>query len=171
MKKIKFLLVFGILIGLFSCAKEQTDLNANSIVTENGQISKKLVNDPLFENFDKAYYEMSQDLLKYSGEIIDREKSKKLNEDYKAGKFKTVQEFVIAKEKIGFTDFYKRTKTRLYALKTREDLYVKYPELKTLPLKTFLKFYHENRKYKLSSIDYNIHLDKIKEERKQESLK
>ena len=69
MKKIKILVFYGILIGFFSCSKDQTKVN--SIVDENGQISKELVNDSLFVKFDKADYEVRQDFLNYAGEQID----------------------------------------------------------------------------------------------------
>jgi hypothetical protein len=171
MKKTKTILVFGVLIGLFSCAKELTELNSNSIVNENGQISKNLAKDPLFVKFDKANYEMSLDLLKYSREVVDVKKSKKLNNDFRNKKFKTIEEFAIAKEKIGFTDFYNRSKRQLFAIKTREELYAKYPELQTIPAKSFFTFYYENRKYKITSAVYNNHLDKLRQKRKSENLK
>jgi hypothetical protein len=141
------------------------------MITENGQISKNLANDPLFNKFDKADYEVRQDFLKYAGEKIDWEKSSKLNQDFKARKFKTFQEFAIAKEKVGHKDFIKRQKTRFNAFKAKDDLYAKYPELKTLPLSTFLKFFRENSRYKLSSEDFNIHLEKMKTERNNKETK
>ncbi len=163
MKKIKILVFYGILIGFFSCSKDQTKVN--SIVDENGQISKELVNDSLFVKFDKADYEVRQDFLNYAGEQIDWEQSSKLNQDLKAGKFKTFQEFAIAKEQAGHKDFIKRSKNQLNALKAKDDLYSKYPELKTIPVNTFLKFFRENSKYELSNEDLNNHREKLKEER------
>jgi hypothetical protein len=140
-------------------------MKVNSIVDENGQISKELVNDSLFVKFDRADYEVRKDFLNYAGEEVDWKTSSKLNQDLKAGKFKTFQEFALAKEKAGHRDFIKRTKTRLNALKAKDDLYNKYPELKTIPMNTFLKFFRENSAYELSNLDLNNHREKLKEER------
>lgn len=171
MKKIHFSLLSSIfLMLLFSCSKEQPDLKTNSIVNADGQISKNLVNDPLYKKFDKANYEMKQDFLKYAGEKVDWEKSSQLNKDLKAKKFKTFREFEIAKEKIGYRDFHKRTKTKLYAILTKEELFLKYPELKKLPLKTFLDFHNANSQFELTPNDFSNHLEKIKKLRTQQSL-
>jgi hypothetical protein len=147
---------------LFSCSKEQPEWITNSIVNADGQISKNLVNDPLYKKFDKANYEMKQDFLKYAGEKVDWEKSSQLNKDLKAKKFKTFREFEIAQEKIGYRDYHKRTKTKLYAILTKEELFQKYPELKTLPLKTFLDFHKSNSRFELTPEDFSKNLEKIK---------
>lgn len=163
MKKIDILTIYCILIGFFSCSKDQTKVN--SIVDENGHISKELVNDPLFLIFDKADYEVRQDFLNYGSEQVDWEKSNKVNQDLKAGKFKTFREFAIAKEQAGYKYFIKRSTTRSNALKSKDDLFSKYPELKTIPLNTFLKFFRENSRYELSNEDLNSNREKLKVER------
>lgn len=170
MKSTKLLLLFGVTLLLFSCAKDQTELNQNSIVNQDGQISKNLANDPLFKIFDKANYEISQDLVNYSGEQIDRVKNEQLNKDARNHKFKNFKEFALAKEKIGYRDYNKRTRNHLYAIKTRNDLYNKYPELKSISSRKFFDFYYSNRNYKISQAGFNTYLAKIKEERRQRSL-
>ena len=171
MKKINFLLTFGVLIALFSCSKEKSkeQSSTQTIVNENDQIFTYLVNDPLFKKFDKAYYEMNLDLLKYSNITVDRAESEKINDDLRSFKFKTIKEFAGAKEKIGYSDYYKRRITQFNALKTKRDLFYKYPELKQIPLKNFMTFYNKNRKYKISSIDIEKHLEKSKDKEKQKS--
>lgn len=167
MKKIKFLLSLGVLTILLSCSKEQSNVNLDSIITENGQISKTVANDSLFVELDKALYEVNLNFLKYSNVKVDKEKSDKLIQDLRDHKFKNMTEFSLANEKIGNTDHLKRRKAQIKAIKAKEDLFKKYPELKTIPFKRFFEFYKENRKYKMSQTEINNNLEKLKEEREQ----
>lgn len=169
MKKTSFLLSFWFLIVLLSCSKEKSKEQSirETIVTKNGQISESLINDPLFKKFDKANYEMNLDLLKYSGTIVDRIKSEKINEDLRNHKFKTLKEFAIAKEKIGYTDYHKRREKLFNVLKAKKLLFDKYPELKHVSSRNFLAFYNKNRKHEITSRDLKNSLEKTKDEKKQ----
>lgn len=168
MKDIKLLLTIGLFVAFFSCSKEkskdQSSPKRSSIITENGQISKNLADDSLFVKFDKANYEMNIDFIKHSSNKVDREKSKKVNNDLRNHKFKTLKEFAIAKEKIGYSDYYKRRQILFNFLKTKKDLFNKYPELVNSKQSVFLAFYDQNRMYKISSEDFYDHLQISKEE-------
>ena len=170
MKNIKFLLTVGLLVALFSCSKEkskdQSSPKRNLIITENGQISKNLAVEPLFINFDKANYEMNLDFMKHSSNKVDRDKSEKVNDDLRNQKFKSLKEFAIEKEKIGYIDYYKRREIIFNFLKAKKDLFNKYPELINNKQSVFLAFYDQNKKYKLSLDDFYNHLQISKEERK-----
>lgn len=167
MKKSSFLPCFWILVLLLSCSKEKSKEQSTreTIVTENGQISTFLINGPLFEKFDKANYEMNLDLLKYSNTIVDRIESEKINEDLRKRKFKTLKEFAAAKEKIGYTDYYKRRKKLFDVLNAKKHLLDEYPELKYISPRNFMVFYNKNRKYKINPSDFEISFEKTKEKK------
>ena len=159
-----------IAISLFSCKKESELGKTHSIINSEGQISKSLIDDPLFKTFDKANYELSKDIVSYSGEVIDQVKNDELNKDAKNRKFKNFEELALAKEKVGYTDYYKRTKTRLFAIKTKNDLFNKYPELQNLSSKDFFDFYYKNRSYSLTKKDYKSQLENLKAKRKHNAI-
>lgn len=159
-----------IAISLFSCKKETELVKTHSIINAEDQISKSLVDDPLFKTFDKANYELSQDIVNYSGEVIDHIKNDELNKDAKNRKFKSFEELALAKEKVGYSDYYTRTKTRLFAIKTKNDLFNKFPELKTISTRAFFDFYYNNRSYSLTTKDYNAQLEILKAKRKHNAI-
>jgi len=171
MRKLIISFLFGVLITFFSCSKEKSNKHSETIINENGQISRNLVNDPLFDKFDKANYEMNLDFIKYSDTKVDREKSEKVNDDLRNQKFKNIKEFAIAKEEIGYTDYYKRRKTLFNVLITKKGLFAKYPELAQVKLKNFLDFYKKNKKYKISPNDLKNNLEKSEKGSKQKGSK
>lgn len=73
----------------------------------------------------------------------------------------------MANEKIGNTDHYKRRKAQMRVLKIKADLFEKYPELKTIPIKTFSDFYNENKKYKITPTELKNYFEKLSIEKKQ----
>jgi hypothetical protein len=150
MKKIKNFIIVGILIGFISCTKDQADMKSNSIITENGQISKSLAEDPLFKKLDKAFYEMNMYSFTHRAIKIDRTKLAKINADVKSKKIATVEEFKKAFNDIASPEYLKYCENVNKVLHVKKALFNKYPELKKIPTSTFSKFLIANKTQKFS---------------------
>lgn len=117
---------------------------------ERNQLSSTVLNDPLFKLFDKAFYELQMDNLKYRDERVDRLQMKRAGQELKKGKIKTAKAYFDAQKKAGFNDSQKRLKNLLYFYKVREDLFRKYPELRQMANRDFALTFLKNRHYKVT---------------------
>ncbi len=146
MKKIKLLLcktfAFTFLILTFSCSKD-------SMVDSKGEISTKLLTDPLFEKIDLAFYDVELNLLKYKGEKINQKLAADIKEDLKNRKIKSFKEFYELQAKAGQNDYEKRIKANLKFSIIQQELFKKYPELVSNK-KEFTEFFMKNRKHTIS---------------------
>ncbi|WP_304200754.1 hypothetical protein [Flavobacterium alvei] len=138
---------FAIALVFFSmsCSKDSYE----SLSSNNSAFAKKVLADPLFENLDKASYEVKINALKYGGEKIDQNLAAILTEDIKNNKITSQEELVKRKEAIGYKDYDLRSKTRMEYAMAYLALMKKYPELAQNKA-AFSEFLAKNSKHQIS---------------------
>jgi hypothetical protein len=146
LKKTVFINFFVVALILFSISCVQDSM------VNNGEISRRILLDPTFENLDKAYYDVELNLLKYQNEKADENMIKAIKVDVKNRKIKSYDEFCERFEKAGKKNFKERFKANLRYSKYQFDMYKKYPEFAENKRK-FITFFMANRKHKVSTDD------------------
>ena len=137
---------FSLMLLVVSCSKDTYDTSSN----ENSALYKKVLADPLFENFDKAFYEFKINALKYSGsDSVDSELAENLKLDISNKKIKSYAELVERKEAIGYNDYEARSKVKINYGTAKLALMNKYPELAQNKA-AFNLFLAKNSKYQMT---------------------
>ena len=141
-KKTLMFLVICVLFQFQSCQNDE------SIIDSKGEISSKIIDDPLFEELDLAFYEVNVNLLTYRNEKIDKVKMSKIREDVKNKKIKSFDDYFSQKEKAGSKDAKKRMLAQIKFNICQEKIFKKYPELKNKKME-FASFFLKNSKHKI----------------------
>ncbi|TCN53925.1 hypothetical protein D0809_19175 [Flavobacterium circumlabens] len=132
------ILVLVSFLTFLSCTRDE-------VINKNGEISKELTKDPLFESMDKAYSKYLEDMIKYPRDNVNQISDKKFKKDLELNKFKSFNDYAKAKEKAGYVDFGKRIRNLIAFKAAEEKLFQKYPELK-VNKKKFYSFFIKTRR-------------------------
>lgn len=136
---------FTLVLFVVSCSKD----SYNTLSNDNSALYEKVLADPLFENLDKASYEVKINALKYGGEKIDSNLASILIEDIKNNKIKSQEDIVKRKEALGYKDYDLRSKARMKYGIAYLELMKKYPELAQNKTE-FNLFLAKNSKYQMT---------------------
>lgn len=149
---LRVILFSSVTLTIFSCEKNETELISSEPKSPTRMaytISNDVLKDPLFDAFDKALYELQMDNLNYRDEKIDKKQVTQLRQALKEKKITTMVNLTKEYEKAGYKNFEKRMKGLLYFNQVRCKLFLKYPELKSIPTKDFVTFFMSKRKYSI----------------------